>query len=110
MPRSVKMKATVRLKLTLGFLTVLALGSVASMAILALLSRSLGELERVVTVSDVIDRKSLELRFDMLARSDGMRGFLISTNRAEYERKRQADADFLADVEEIGRASCRERV
>jgi methyl-accepting chemotaxis protein len=71
------------------------------MAILALLSRSLGELERVVTVSDVIDRKSLELRFDMLARSDGMRGFLISTNRAEYERKRQADADFLADVEDI---------
>ena len=104
------MRATVRLKLTLGYLTVLALGSVASMAILALLSRSLGELERVVTVSDVIDRKSLELRFDMLARSDGMRGFLISTNRAEYERKRQADADFLADVEEIGRASCRERV
>jgi methyl-accepting chemotaxis protein len=97
------MKATVRLKLTLGFLTVLALGSVASMAILALLSRSLGELERVVTVSDVIDRKSLELRFDMLARSDGMRGFLISTNRAEYERKRQADADFLADVEDIKR-------
>jgi len=95
------MKATVRLKLTLGFLTVLTLGSVASMAILALLSRSLGELERVVTVSDVIDRKSLELRFDMLARSDGMRGFLISTNRAEYERKRQADADFLADVEDI---------
>jgi methyl-accepting chemotaxis protein len=55
----------------------------------------------VVTVSDVIDRKSLELRFDMLARSDGMRGFLISTNKAEYERKKQADADFLADVQDI---------
>jgi methyl-accepting chemotaxis protein len=95
------MKATVRLKLTLGFLSLLALGSVASVGILALLSRSLGEVERVVTVSDVIDHKSLELRFDMLARSDGMRGFLISTNKAEYERKKQADADFLADVEDI---------
>jgi methyl-accepting chemotaxis protein len=95
------MNATVRLKLTFGFLGLLALGSAASVAILVLMSRSLGELDRVVTVSDVIDRKSLELRFDMLARSDGMRGFLISTKRAEYERKKQADADFLADVEDI---------
>jgi methyl-accepting chemotaxis protein len=95
------MKATVRLKLTLGFLSLLGLGSVASVTVLALLSRSLDQLQRVVTVADVIDRKSLELRFDMLARGDGMRGFLISTNRAEYDRKKQADAEFQADVEDI---------
>jgi hypothetical protein len=95
------MKATVRLKLTLGFLSLLALGSLASVAILALLSHSLDQLGRVVTVSDVIDRKSLELRYDMLARGDAMRGFLISANREEYERKKRADAEFRADVEDI---------
>jgi hypothetical protein len=48
------MKATVRMKLTLGFLGLLSIGSVASLAILTVLSRSIEELQHVVTVSDVI--------------------------------------------------------
>ena len=96
------MKTTVRMRLTFGFLGLLSVGSVASVAILAVLSRSIEELKRVVTVSDVIEHKALEMRFDMLAMSDAMRGFLINPdNKAEEQRKKQADQDFEADVEDI---------
>ena len=96
------MKATVRMRLTLGFLGLLSIGSVASVAILAILSGSIEELKRVVTVSDVIEHKALEMRFDMLAMSDAMRGFLINpANQAEQERKKSADDDFESDVEDI---------
>ncbi len=96
------MKATVRMKLTLGFLGLLSIGSVASLAILAVLSRSIDELKRVVTVSDVIEHKALEMRFDMLAMSDAMRGFLINpANRRSRSARRQADDKFEGDVESI---------
>jgi CHASE3 domain sensor protein len=95
------MKATVRMKLTLGFLGLLSIGSVASLAILTVLSRSIEELQHVVTVSDVIEHKSLELRYDMLAMSDAMRGYLISGHKSEFERKKQADEDFVVDVEDV---------
>ena len=99
------MKATVRMKLTLGFLGLLSIGSVASLAILTVLSRSIEELQRVVTVSDVIEHKSLELRYDMLAMSDAMRGYLISGNKSEFERKKQADDEFVVDVDDIRKLS-----
>ena len=73
------MRATVRARLTIGFLVLAAIGSVVSVAILATLSRSLDELRRAVTVSDVIEHKALEMRFDVLAMSDARRGFLISS-------------------------------
>src|SRR5262245_24658783 len=95
------MKATVRLKLTLGFLSLLSIGSVASLAVLTVLSRSIDELRHVVTVSDVIEHKALQLRYDMLAMSDAMRGYLISNNRAEFDRKKQADEEFAADVADV---------
>jgi methyl-accepting chemotaxis protein len=96
------MKATVRVKLTLGFMGLLSIGSVASVAILTVLSRSIAELEHVVTVSDVIEHKSLEMRFDMLAMSDAMRGYLINPDsKAELDRKKEADDAFVEDVGDI---------
>jgi methyl-accepting chemotaxis protein len=96
------MKTTVRSKLTISFLALLSIGSVASVAILTVLSRSIEELKRVVTVSDVIEHKALEMRFDMLEMSDAMRGYLINpANEAERTRKKTADEKFEEDVEEI---------
>jgi methyl-accepting chemotaxis protein len=96
------LKATVRTRLTLGFLGLLSVGSLASLVILAVLSRSIDELKHIITVSDVIEHKALEMRYDMLEMSDAMRGFLInSQNRAEFERKKAADEEFARDVEEI---------
>jgi len=96
------MKATVRARLTIGFLALVTIGSVASVAILAILSGTIDELKRVVTVSDTVEHKALEMRFDMLAMSDAMRGFLINpASTAERTRKKQADEHFEAVVEEI---------
>ena len=82
------MKATVRARLTIGFLTLVTIGSVVSVAILALLSGTIEELKRVVTVSDAIEHKALEMRFDMLAMSDAMRGFLINPRNTAERRAR----------------------
>jgi signal transduction histidine kinase/CheY-like chemotaxis protein len=96
------MKIAVRTRLTVCLLGLLTVGSVTSLAILAILSRSIEAMKRVVAVSDVIERKAISLRFDMLAMSDAMRGFLIDpSSRVEQARKKQADADFLADVAEM---------
>jgi methyl-accepting chemotaxis protein len=96
------MKATVRARLTIGLLALVSVGSVAEIAILAILSRSIDELKRVVTVSDAVEHKALEMRFDMLAMSDAMRGFLINpANTAERARKKQADEHFEAVVGDI---------
>jgi len=96
------MRATVRARLTIGFLALAAIGSVVSVAILASLSRSLDELRRVVTVSDVIEHKALEMRFDVLAMSDARRGFLISSaDEAQRVRKEQAYEHFEVVVAEI---------
>jgi signal transduction histidine kinase len=97
-------KVAVRTRLTVCLLGLLMLGSVTSIAILAILSSSLEQMKRVVAISDVIERKALSLRFDMLAMSDAMRGFLIDPSSGiEQARKKQADADFLADIAEIKR-------
>ena len=89
------MKATVRMKLTLGFVGLLSVGAASSVAVLAIVSRSLDEVKHVVTVSDVIEHRALEMRFSMLEMSDAMRGFLINPqNTAEAARKKRADADF----------------
>ena len=96
------MKATVRVRLTVGFLALLSIGSVVSVAVLTVLSRSIGEIKRVVTVSDVIQHKALEMRFDMLAMSDALRGAMIDPlSVAERERKTRADQEFESDVEDI---------
>src|SRR5262249_25073099 len=95
------MKATVRMRLTLGFLALLSVGSAVSVAILAVLSQSIEELKRVVTVSDGIEHKGLGKRFDMLAMRDAMRGFLIDGNKGEAGRKKQADEEFEKDVDDV---------
>jgi methyl-accepting chemotaxis protein len=101
---AVLMKLTVRTKLTVGLLGLLTVGSATSLGVLSLLSRSLDELKRVVTTSDVIERKSLEVRFDLLSMSDSMRGFLIDpNNHTEAERKKKADDEFEADMADIER-------
>jgi signal transduction histidine kinase len=58
--------------------------------------------EAIVQVYDVIEQRSLKLRFDLLVMSDAMRGFLINPeDTAERERKRNADRDFIRDAADI---------
>ncbi len=96
------MSFNIRRRLVAGFFTIVLVGTVVSIAVLQLLTTSIQQLENVVTVSDAIERKGLELRYDMLVMSDAMRGYLIDpTARNEFDRKREADAEFERDVNDI---------
>jgi methyl-accepting chemotaxis protein len=96
------MNMNIRRRLAAGFLTVVVLGAVVCFAVLQLLTASIHQLEDVVTVSDTIREKGLELRFDMMTMSDAMRGYLIDPrDNREIERKREADNEFSRDIEDI---------
>jgi methyl-accepting chemotaxis protein len=98
------MNMNIRRRLAAGFFIVVALGVVVSGAVLTLLTSSIEQLENVVSVSDTIRQKGLELRFDMMTMSDAMRGYLVDPrDTREFERKRAADAEFSRDVEDIKR-------
>jgi methyl-accepting chemotaxis protein len=101
-PEGASMNFDIRRRLVAGFLTVVILGALVCGAVLQLLTTSIRQLENVITVSDTIRQKGLELRLDMMTMSDGMRGYLIdSKDRKEWDRKKGADDEFLADVEDI---------
>jgi methyl-accepting chemotaxis protein len=96
------MRFNIRRRLVAGFLAVVVLGAVVCGVVLQLLTSSIRELESVVTVADMIRQKGLELRFDMMTMSDGMRGYLVDpTDKHEFDRKREADAEFSRDVADI---------
>jgi methyl-accepting chemotaxis protein len=96
------MKFNIRRRLVAGFLTVVLIGAVVCGVTLQLLTTSIRQLQSVVTVSDMIRQKGLELRFDMMTMSDGMRGYLIDpTQRRDFDRKREADEEFVRDVADI---------
>jgi len=96
------MNMNIRRRLAAGFLTVVVLGAVVCFAVLQLLTASIHQLEDVVTVSDTIREKGLELRFDMMTMSDAMRGYLIDPrDNREIERKREADNEFSRDIADI---------
>ena len=96
------MTFNIRRRLAAGFLTIVLLGSGVCAAVLVLLTASIHQLEDVVTVADSIRQNGMKLRFDMMTMSDSMRGYLIDpTSKNEMERKRQADEEFLRDVEAI---------
>ena len=98
------MSFNIRRRLAAGFLTVVLLGAGVSFAVLQLLTTSIHQLENVVTVSDSIRHQGLKLRFDMMTMSDGIRGYLIDPkDKNELQRKRDADDEFLKDVNEIQR-------
>jgi methyl-accepting chemotaxis protein len=96
------MTFNIRRRLMAGFLAVVLLGAIVCGAVLGLLTTSIRQLQNVITVSDTIRVKGLKLRFDMMTMSDGMRGYIIDPRDArELQRKRDADVEFLRDVEAV---------
>jgi methyl-accepting chemotaxis protein len=96
------MNFNIRRRLMAGFLAVVLLGAAVSVGVLQLLTTSIHQLESVITVSDTIRAKGLELRLDMMTMSDAMRGYLLdSRDKKELQRKLEADAEFSRDVADI---------
>jgi len=95
-------KFNIRRRLMAGFLSIVVLGVLVCGAVLQLLTTSIYELENVITVSNMVRTKGLELRLDMMTMSDAMRGYLIDpSNQQWFDRKKEADAEFSRDVEDV---------
>ncbi|HWE42661.1 MAG TPA: methyl-accepting chemotaxis protein [Gemmatimonadaceae bacterium] len=105
------MKLTIRAKLTLGFLTVLVLGSAVSVGILVALSGSVDKLRNVIEQDDLIAQKALEIRYDMMEISNAMRGYLLDPTKIEERQQKVAsDAELTRDLEDIKRVSSDESI
>jgi signal transduction histidine kinase/DNA-binding response OmpR family regulator len=93
---------TIRKKLLVSFLGLLVASSLINTILLALSVQNKRHAERIVNVYDVLEHKTLELRFDMMVMSDAMRGFMLNPRDIhEKARKAAADAEFITDTAQI---------
>ena len=96
------MRFTIRLKLVGVLVGVLFAGTMASVAVLSMISRSVDQLNVVIAREDVVAVKAVEIRLAMLEMSDALRGYLLDpSNQAEVERKSTADSMLVVRVQEL---------
>jgi methyl-accepting chemotaxis protein len=96
------MKLTIRLKLVAVLVGVLFAGTLASVAVLSMISRSVDQLNLVIAREDVVAVKAVQVRLAMLEMSDAMRGYLLDpSNQAELARKASADSTLDVRVQEL---------
>ena len=92
----------IRQKLRISFFSLLITGTLLGAALVGLAVENVRRIEQIVNVYDVLQLKSLKLRFDMMVMSDGMRGYMLNPlDPEEHARKLSADRDFSADVAEM---------
>src|SRR5436309_12774922 len=92
----------IRQKLRFSFFSLLFTGTLLGAALVGLAVENVRRIEQIVNVYDVLQLKSLKLRFDMILMSDGMRGYMLNPqDPSEHERKLEADRDFSRDVAEM---------
>ena len=66
------MKLGIRGKLVAGFLSVLFIGTIGALGVIAVISRSVKDLQRVIDRDDVIAVRAVEARFAMLRAVNAM--------------------------------------
>jgi signal transduction histidine kinase len=92
----------IRQKLRFSFFSLLFTGTLLGAALVGLAVENVRRIEQIVNVYDVLQLKSLKLRFDMILMSDGMRGYMLNPDDpSEHHRKLEADRDFSRDVAEM---------
>src|SRR5690349_12029269 len=96
------MTLSIRTKLVSGFLSILLVGTVATVGVLSMVSGAAKQLHQVVQKDAVAAIKAVEIRYAMLEMSDAMRGYLLDpSNQVEYDRKLAADSTLLAKIDEL---------
>jgi signal transduction histidine kinase/DNA-binding response OmpR family regulator len=92
----------IRQKLRMSFFSLLFTGTLLGAALVGLAVENVGRIEQIVKVYDVLQLKSLKLRFDMMVMSDGMRGYMLNPlDPSEHARKLEADREYARDVAEM---------
>ena len=92
----------IRQKLRFSFFSLLFTGTLLGGALVLLAAENVRRIEQIVNVYDVLQLKSLKLRFDMILMSDGMRGYMLNPqDPSEHARKLDADRDFAREAAEM---------
>jgi CHASE3 domain sensor protein len=92
----------IRQKLRFSFLGLLFAGTLLGAALVGVAVENVRRIQQIVNVYDVLQLKSLKLRFDMILMSDGMRGYMLNPqDRSEHTRKLEADRDFSREAAEM---------
>ena len=93
------MQFGIRRKLFVAFLSILVMGSAASLTILGVLSNTLGKMRNVITVEGAINGKASEVERDMYALSDALRGYMLNpSDGSAKETLAGARKEFNADL------------
>lgn len=93
------MRSTIRVKLLVSFLVVLAVGALGALFELGLLRRSFAELRRVSETQDQLFRGIERLRLDSMTMSSTLRGYLLDpSNTALKAEKQRADDDYVVAI------------
>ena len=96
------MKVTIRTKLTLALLSVLALGGVVCVVMYYAFLPSLNQMRQAATTQVQVVELTDDAGFAMLEMGDALRAYLVDpTKTAERERKAAADARLAKIVESI---------
>src|SRR5205823_11912896 len=92
----------IRQKLRFSFFSLLFTGTLLGAALVGLAVENVRRIEQIVNVYDVLQHRSLKLRFEMMVMSDGMRGYMLNPlDPSEHTRKLEADRQFSRDVAEM---------
>jgi len=95
-------KRGIQFNLLVGFLSAITLGSISILLIVNGLSSTIVELERITRVNATIGQRSLEVRNDITAMSDNMRGYLLDTSDVKSKQRiRAAREQLVAHIRDI---------
>jgi len=95
------MKVTIQKKLVLGFMAVLLMGTISSLSLLYVLSGSVQAMKHALENAED-ETVSLQMRYDLLQMSDGMRGFMLDPkNVAERAYKEEGDKNYSKHIEDL---------
>ena len=96
------MKRGIQFNLLVGFLSAITLGSISILLIVNGLSSTIVDLERITRVNAAVGQRSLEVRNDITAMSDNMRGYLLDTSDVKSrQRIRAAREQLVAHIRDI---------
>ena len=84
------MKRGIQFNLLIGFLSALTLGSISILLIVRGLSSTIVQLERITRNNAAIGQRAVEVRNDITAMSDNMRGYLLDTSDLQSKQKIRA--------------------
>ncbi|MEW6737837.1 MAG: HAMP domain-containing methyl-accepting chemotaxis protein, partial [Acidobacteriota bacterium] len=86
----------------LAFVAMLGFGLIIPAFILFNLSESIEQLQQIIKIYDVVEKKATDLHLNIMVTSDALRGIIINPNDLnEKQRRLEADNTYSKNLEEV---------